>query len=53
MKKLLALTIASLYLLCGCAALTQGKFVTRDGKESPFQGRDDRHERFQDPYGRF
>jgi hypothetical protein len=53
MKKLLALMVMSLFLSCGCSALSGAHFITKDGKDSPFKGRDDRHELHQDPYGRY
>ena len=39
--------------LSGCAALSDGKFVTKDGKQSPFNPTPDRFAPPKDPTSRF
>lgn len=39
--------------LGGCSSLMDGKFVTRDGKETPFKPPDDSHKPPSDPTSPF
>jgi hypothetical protein len=45
--------LALVTLLTGCATLMDGKFVTKDGKESPFKQKPDRYEVPTDPTARY
>ncbi len=45
--------LALLAALTGCASLLEGKFVTKDGKESPFKQKPDRYEIPTDPTARY
>jgi hypothetical protein len=50
----LVLTIVVLLLsITGCAAVMDGKYVTKDGKESPFTQKPDRYEVPTDPTARY
>ncbi len=40
-------------LLSGCASLLDGKFVTKDGKESPFNPMTDRYAPPKDPMSNY
>jgi hypothetical protein len=53
MKILFAVVIAFVLFLNGCAALMDGKFVTQDGKESPFQKHPSPYELPRDPTQRW
>jgi hypothetical protein len=50
-----AIILVAILLLAlnGCASLLDGKFVTKDGKESPFQPVPDRYAPPKDPTARF
>lgn len=39
--------------ITGCAAVMDGKYVTKDGKESPFSQKPDRYEVPSDPTARY
>jgi len=45
--------VVLLTALAGCASLMDGKFVTKDGKETPFKQAPDRYEVPADPTARY
>jgi hypothetical protein len=49
MKKLLLLAVVVLLWVNGCASLLDGKFITQDGKKSPFIPQQDPYRPFTDP----
>jgi len=51
--KAIVLIAILLPALNGCASLMDGKFVTKDGKESPFNPLPDRYAPPKDPTARF
>jgi hypothetical protein len=52
MKLILIIVPAVLLCLWGCAALLDGKFVTKPGKETPFKPMINPYEAPKDPTGR-
>ncbi len=54
MRILLVIMLLGLVAFLGsCSTLMDGKFVTKDGKESPFKPPDDTHKPFNDPTSPF
>jgi len=53
MAKLFLVIVVLFGVLTGCAALMDGKYVTKDGKESPFKQKPDRYEVPADPTARY
>jgi hypothetical protein len=51
--KAIILMVILLPALSGCASVTDGKFVTKDGKETPFRPLPDRYAPPKDPTARF
>jgi hypothetical protein len=53
MMKWFLVFLSLLAALAGCASLMDAKFVTKDGKESPFKPMPDRYEVPSDPTARY
>ncbi len=51
--RFLLVILVLLAAITGCASLLDGKFVTQDGKESPFKQAPDRYEVPTDPTARY
>ena len=49
MKKLLLFAVVVLLCLNSCASLLDGKFITKEGKKSPFTPQRDPYQPFTDP----